>query len=882
VNQFNATGSYNLAELNQQIAQIINLNGRSFAGTGKLEAFVVFDSNGVIHGGGNIVTENLSAVVLPNTLPIQDAKLEMGFAGNVTIGANFHARISVLRVNGDSIQFVANSPIDLALAPAGTQISAPALHLATQSAQWNPLLVAMKILPKDTAIAGAIDLTAAVDLNSDRAVTASTLTLKQLQITSGSTRTPASNVTITLAGTADLKAKTFTLDPAKDDLKISELDPQTGAGNTLTIAKGGKISWGAAPMDVILSTSYSLDRIALFLKAISPTFAHTLAGNGKTTLHLTGTLDGSISFDGDTQNPLIACDNLLPPNFDFGGPLSGTVTTKPYFTLNAKSLNLVGNRKQLTLAITKGATFATPPAGMQFSADGLNVDVAALDTWNPTLYTLQKLPATSALKGHATITGSIVYDPAAIRSAMTANVAGFQQLSKNAAGQWASTLPSTDIIAALNVSLNLPNSTATFTDTSRIEEHDPTTKAGNSVTIAKGSILTWATGKEENASLVLAYDLARVSALLKPWLPAQLTNMTGQRTLAATTLTGRIIDSPDALKKYSQVQLSNLPIGFDQIVFGGFTLGKGEQPLALTNGVLNLAGAPIPLNSGTLNLGGRVDLNEPTPAYIVDKPVNLLQAIQINQKIAADQLFFLPFSWSGGQGLVGITGKLDLTILDANFPLSADNIKTAGTLHGNLGITGLNANFPLLSALLSAAGPLLKISQSDYGIHDFNIPNIAITLEKGRITYSNLVLKAGTVTLTFSGSVGLDNTLDMNIALAEPRLPLVIPIHMAGTISAPKLDLKLTAADLLKLNTGGAETGDGNALENLGGFLNPGKTPPSPPPSTTPSAPRGTPRPSITRPTTTAPTTRAATSPTTRPTTATFPATQTKPTDLVK
>jgi len=110
VNQFNATGSYNLAELNQQIAQIINLNGRSFAGTGKLEAFVVFDSNGVIHGGGNIVTENLSAVVLPNTLPIQDAKLEMGFAGNVTTGANVHARISVLRVNGDSIQFVANSP----------------------------------------------------------------------------------------------------------------------------------------------------------------------------------------------------------------------------------------------------------------------------------------------------------------------------------------------------------------------------------------------------------------------------------------------------------------------------------------------------------------------------------------------------------------------------------------------------------------------------------------------------------------------------------------------------------------------------------------------------------------------------------------------------
>jgi len=105
----------------------------------------------------------------------------------------------------------------------------------------------MTILPKDTAIAGAIDLTAAVDLNSDRAVTASTLILKQLQITSGSTRTPASNVTITLAGTADLKAKTFTLDPAKDDLKISELDPQTGAGNTLTIAKGGKISWGAAP-----------------------------------------------------------------------------------------------------------------------------------------------------------------------------------------------------------------------------------------------------------------------------------------------------------------------------------------------------------------------------------------------------------------------------------------------------------------------------------------------------------------------------------------------------------------------------------------------------------------------------------------------------------
>ncbi|MEI8195455.1 MAG: hypothetical protein WCI73_06065, partial [Phycisphaerae bacterium] len=369
-------------------------------------------------------------------------------------------------------------------------------------------------------------------------------------------------------------------------------------------------------------------------------------------------------------------------------------------------------------------------------------------------------------------------------------------------------LAPTDLVAVINGQADLATSSFLFSAGSKLEERDPATQAGNTISIAEGSSYAWASpqGNKEtlppmDVTATANYDLPRLQKLLAAFLPPDLI-MEGQRQ-ATLHLTGSL--APDAgLKKFRLLTLPTTSFGFDHFALpaSGIDLGKGDVYLAIASGNIVLGPNKIPCNSGTLNLGGRVDLTTPTPTFILNQPLQLLRDVKLNKQIASGPLSFLPLSW-GAKGeqtnLLNVAGLLQIQLQSARLPLNSEEMKKSGLLNGLFGIRNLSTNAPIFETLTSSI-PVLKAGNlggllggssgtGGLGIKDQNIENVAFNLKDGKIGYEHLPLGFGSVTLDFSGLVGLDKTLAMNLVVSAKQIQIPIPVGISGTVSEPKLSM---------------------------------------------------------------------------------------------
>jgi hypothetical protein len=231
----------------------------------------------------------------------------------------------------------------------------------------------------------------------------------------------------------------------------------------------------------------------------------------------------------------------------------------------------------------------------------------------------------------------------------------------------------------------------------------------------------------------------------------------------------------------------------------------------------------IPANGGSVNPHGRIDLNVEPPAYVHDQAAarKLAENIAINKEIAATWLAWLPLQWGNALAgdaaavrqapqLAAVAGLLNLQVDKAYLPLDGTVFRKKGTLSGTLDIRNLTTEAPFLSDLLKSLGPIARITQPDIlTIRNGNLQPVTFALENGRIRYENLVLGNDKASLRFSGSVGLDLTLAINMdvslqggaagggALGDlARLAgggrggavnLAIPVVIKGTVKKPEI-----------------------------------------------------------------------------------------------
>jgi hypothetical protein len=228
----------------------------------------------------------------------------------------------------------------------------------------------------------------------------------------------------------------------------------------------------------------------------------------------------------------------------------------------------------------------------------------------------------------------------------------------------------------------------------------------------------------------------------------------------------------------------------------------GQLKISLLDKQLKLEPVGVVVNEGKLLSLPGVDLTAPG-GHVVFEPAVLLEEINLTEQICRGWLRYIsPITADA----TSVSGKLSLATGEGRLPIEA--LET-GSLQGVLVIhDGALGTGPLID-------PVMNIVEQVQGIigvaggqplaNDLKLKlvpqQVAYELREGRVYHSNLSFKAGEVTLISSGSVGLDDSLDMRLQITMPqkwfenRGPVlsslqgeVIEVGIGGWLDRPKVD----------------------------------------------------------------------------------------------
>jgi len=271
-------------------------------------------------------------------------------------------------------------------------------------------------------------------------------------------------------------------------------------------------------------------------------------------------------------------------------------------------------------------------------------------------------------------------------------------------------------------------------------------------------------------------------------------------------------------------------IGWETATAYGMTAGASELKLQFNDSRLVLSETVIPVSGGKARLLCIVDFSGPTPVASIPGKLQMLEDIALNKAVGSQLLGRVNPIFIDPEG---ISGTLSLRTEDVRVPLSPAKLNE-GRAKAKLSLKGVSYRAGgILMDILRLRGDLtgdpVKIKDGD----------IALELRDGRLHYDDLTVKVGSgYELVFSGSVGLDSSLDLkvgvpvtegllarlgvkqNVAQYVRLLKRVrIDIPIVGTRELPQLDLGgVDIVGILKKAAGSAV--EGEVRDRLDGLLN--------------------------------------------------------------
>lgn len=131
----------------------------------------------------------------------------------------------------------------------------------------------------------------------------------------------------------------------------------------------------------------------------------------------------------------------------------------------------------------------------------------------------------------------------------------------------------------------------------------------------------------------------------------------------------------------------------------------------------------------------------------------------------------------------GVTGTANLSCSTLAIPLGSGTPKDIN-LAGNVGLTNVRLNSPLLG--------LIKSALRTEGLDLFSVPSTAFTVKDGTVAYSNMPMTFGSsYTMRFSGAIGLDKRLKMDVEVPVKDRTYVLPL--TNSLDKPELDISRLA-----------------------------------------------------------------------------------------
>ena len=470
--------------------------------------------------------------------------------------------------------------------------------------------------------------------------------------------------------------------------------------------------------------------------------------------------------------------------------LAANVHTGKAPQLTVSHLSVKSGDGLMSVDVSKPVIWTSTPQRQEIAAPSIRV-AADFGKLQNLLINMGKLPVGSKLAGQLVLKAAALGRGQTVTIALNSQVHGYQMVLPSSK----QTLSPTNLLVKLIGKANVQKKLFTATHTCEIGASSGAPSAGTTLTITRDSILAWGPGGIENLHGTLQYNLARLVALLKPFLPPSLT-ATGNGTMPLV-VTGPLASKPGLLAA-QQLTIAPTALKFTNLTYDGTVLGPGSVGFSESAGHINIIPTAVPANHGTLNLGGYIDLTGSVPVYVLNSPLQLAKNVQINAPMGASILKFLPLTWGnkGNPALLNVQGLLNMSLKNANIPLASSAMKKSGTALGTVSITHLTTNAPFVGQVSALAGPL----GGNINIADSGIRPTQFTLKNGRVSYKNMKLVLASFGLDMGGWVSLDNQMNVDLNITGGGLTLPIPLKLAGSTSSPQI--KLTSHPLKSIGKG--------------------------------------------------------------------------------
>ena len=258
---------------------------------------------------------------------------------------------------------------------------------------------------------------------------------------------------------------------------------------------------------------------------------------------------------------------------------------------------------------------------------------------------------------------------------------------------------------------------------------------------------------------------------------------------------------------------AELSLTVDQIKSYGVAVGQFDLSLRLAEGKIAIPVTVIDVNDGKLRLDGQVRLAEgpgggpPRASYRLKHKLRLIDRVRIDKNLSTAIISRInpPAFYEPEE----ITGRVSLLLEDVYVPFDATAWGQSRVARGRLEFEDLHIK-PRRNAVLGEILSLLGLATGGIGRAD--ISGVDFMLADGRISYDNFqIVWNGLYHLKFSGSVGLDESVDLTVGLpitpdllvklldlpklgaAEQLARLLggtyVPLRISGTRRSPKLHL---------------------------------------------------------------------------------------------
>ncbi|MHC4782651.1 MAG: hypothetical protein ACYTE0_06290 [Planctomycetota bacterium] len=294
------------------------------------------------------------------------------------------------------------------------------------------------------------------------------------------------------------------------------------------------------------------------------------------------------------------------------------------------------------------------------------------------------------------------------------------------------------------------------------------------------------------------YDWQVLSAFASAYLPEGL-SVEGKRKDAFSFTSDYPVDTPEAMTANLSADAA---VGFDSAEYQGLDFGPTELNMTIRKGVLDFSIPEMTVNEGAFRFAGTVDLNEASKILRLKEPMQVMDAIHINEQMTNTMLKYLNPLFANQSD---VSGFASLTCDALEIPFDMDEEE-------KIVVDGVIQMDTVRLKATGAVGDILAQTNNKSELDARLLPS-RILLRDGVMRYDEMEFHLDAYPTGFAGKIYLDKRLDMQVFVPYKfdverlRFPTVkigedlsdrLPLPVDGTVDDPQVRLDKLFDSILK------------------------------------------------------------------------------------